>query len=186
MMLFAGTLLRDRTGAAAAELALVTPLLIVVMTCTFELGYYFLSEHVVQKAVRDAARYAGRLPASTYDCSTSTVSSGAQTQIQKVARTGTPDGTIGRLGGWTADSMTTVGLACQTSTAISYVNKGLYAEFPSGHVPVVTVTATVPHPTLFGTMTIASSSSSECGAGQNASWRCLRLYAKSQSAVFGA
>jgi Flp pilus assembly protein TadG len=186
MMQYLRRLVCDRTGAAAAELALVTPLLIAVMTCTFELGYYFLSEHVVQKAVRDAARYAGRLPLSNYDCSGPTVSSGAQTQIQKVARTGIPDGTSGRLGGWTADSMTAVNVTCLTNTGLSYVNKGLFVEFPSGHVPVVTVTATVPHPTLFGTMTISSSAAANCGAGQNASWRCLKLFAKSQSAVYGA
>jgi hypothetical protein len=164
MMQHLRRLVCDRTGAAAAELALVTPLLILVM----------------------ASRYGGRLPLSNYDCSTGTVSLSAQTQMQKIARTGTPDGSNGRLGGWTADNMTNVSLTCLTSTGLSYVNKGVYAEFPSGHVPVVTVTATVPHPTLFGVMTIASSAAGNCGAGQSASWSCLKLFAKSQSAVFGA
>ena len=46
----------DRSGTAAAELALVLPLLLTMMFSTFELGNYFLAEHVVQKAVRDAAK----------------------------------------------------------------------------------------------------------------------------------
>ena len=54
----------DRAGSAAAEMALVLPLLLVIMFGTFELGHFFYSEHIVQKAVRDAARYASRRGAS--------------------------------------------------------------------------------------------------------------------------
>ena len=56
----------DRSGTSAVEMAMATPLLLVLLIGTFELGYYFLSEHVVQKAVRDAARYAARLPSSDF------------------------------------------------------------------------------------------------------------------------
>lgn len=155
----------DRCGVAAAEMALVMPLLVIVMFSTFELGHYFLSEHVVQKSVRDAARYASRLPMGSYSGCTPTAA--AQTQIQKVARTGRPDGTVQRLQGWTSDTMTTVSLTCDTSGTYT----GIYVDFPSG-VPIVTVSAVVPYPSLFGVMGIGNPS--------------LVVTARSQSAVFGA
>lgn len=158
-------LVAARSGSAAVEMGLSIPLLLALMIGTFELGHYFLSEHVVQKAVRDAARYASRLPVSSYPACTPTAA--AQSQIQKVARTGLPNGTVQRLQGWTADSMTTVTMTCDTSGTYT----GIYEEFPQG-VPVITVSASVPYPSLFGTMGIGIPS--------------LKLNARSQSAVFGA
>lgn len=162
------TLLRlaaDRSGASAAEMALATPLLLVLMFGSFEMGNYFLAEHVVQKAARDAARYAARLPMSNY--TTCTVQDPALTQIQKVARTGRPDGTVQRLQGWTADSMTNVAMACDTSGTY----QGVYEDFPMG-APVVTVTATVPYASLWGSMGFGAAN--------------LNVYGRSQAAVFGA
>ena len=158
----------NRAGSSAAEMALVMPLLLVLMFGTFELGHYFLSEHAVQKAVRDAARYAGRLPLASYTGCPPNVADPALTKIQKVARTGLPDGTVQRLQGWSSDTMTTVTLTC-TPTGTPYT--GIYVAFPTG-VPVVTVSASVPYPTLFGTLGIGLPS--------------LQLNAVSQSAVYGA
>ena len=155
----------DRSGSSAAEMALATPLLMVLMFGAFELGHFFLSEHVVQKAVRDAARYAARLPMSSYPACTPTAA--ALTQIQRVARTGQPDGTIQRLQGWSADAMTTVTVTCDTSGTYT----GLFVDNPQG-VPVVTVAASVPYPSLFGTLGIGEPS--------------LTLNARSQTAAFGA
>lgn len=155
----------DRSGSSAAEMALAMPLLLILIFGTFELGYYFMSEHVVQKSVRDAARYAARLPISSYPSCTPTAD--AEEDIQQVARSGDPDGTVQRLQGWTANSMTTVAVTCDTSGTYT----GIYSEVPIG-VPVVTVSASVPYPSLFGTMGIGDPS--------------LTLNATSQSAVFGA
>ena len=162
----------DRRGSAAVEMAIVLPFLLVLLFGSMDLGYYFLSEHVVDKAVRDAARYASRLPASKYNCAGPSVDATATQQIQRVARFGDPSGAgTARLAGWTADSLATVTLVCDNDTSKSYVNKGLYTDFPDG-VPIVTVSAAVPYPTLFhliglGTMT-------------------LTLNGQSQAAVFGA
>jgi len=175
-------LLRDDGASAAAEMALVLPLLLTLMFGAFELGNYFLSEHVLQKAVRDAARYAARLPMTDYDCSTNSVVSGA-TSIQEVARfndpTGTADSATSRLSGWTGDSMATVTLACvDQGSGDSYVDNGVYAGFPNGAdgkpgaVPVVTVSATVPYNMLFGSYVFGSAT--------------LNLNATSQAAVIGA
>lgn len=155
-------------------MALVFPILLILLFTAVELGNYFLSEHVVEKAVRDAARYAGRLPISDYDCSGPTLDTTAEQQIQRVARFGDPnetDATKARLPGWSDDTMTTIELFCDTDPAHTYVNNGLYEDFPDG-VPVVTVTAVVPHSTLLGALGLGSAT--------------LNLNSEQQAAVFGS
>lgn len=166
-MTYLRRLAADRAGSSAAEMALVMPLLLILMFGTFELGYYFLSEHVVQKSVRDAARYAARLPMTSYPSCVPTAD--AEAKIQRVARTGRPDdgGASQRLQGWTANSMTTVTLSCEATGTYT----GIYVEFPTG-VTKVRVSASVPYPTLFGTMGLGVPS--------------LQLNAASESAVYGA
>ena len=68
----------DRRGAAAAEMALVTPLLLVILFGAVELGNYFYNEHIVVKAVRDGARFAascGKAMRRTAPASTRTFAS---------------------------------------------------------------------------------------------------------------
>jgi Flp pilus assembly protein TadG len=165
MMKTVRRLAADNRAAAAAEMALLAPLLVLLMLGSVDVGNYFLSEHIVQKGVRDAARYASRLPISAYPGCTPT--SAAETQIQKVARTGAPDGTTARVVGWTDDTMTTVTLTCDTSGTFT----GIYSvyPFPDG-VPVITVSAAVPYESLFGVIGLGSPS--------------LTLNATSQSAIF--
>ena len=155
----------DRAGAAAAEMAMVLPFLVALLFGAFELGYYFMSEHVVHKGVRDAARYAARLPMSSYP--SCFPDAATEQKIQRVARTGLPDGTTSRLAGWTADTMTAVTMTCDTSGTYT----GIYDEFPQG-VPVITVSASVPYPSLFGLMGIPVPA--------------LTLNARNQTAAFGA
>jgi len=162
----------DRTGAAAAEMALSLPLLLVLTFGTFEMGYYFRCEHVVQKAVRDAVRYAARLPMTSYPgCNATPAAPPAATelQIENVARSGNPDGTAPqRLQGWTADpNIVKVLVSCDTSGTYT----GLYSDFPMG-VPKITVSASVPYPSVFGTLGLTMPS--------------LKLNAQSQSAAYGA
>jgi Flp pilus assembly protein TadG len=170
MKKLAAQLFVDRSGSAAAEMVLSLPILLVLLFGSFDLGNYFLSEHVVQKAVRDAARYGARLPMTNYNCSGTTVASGADQQIRNVARTGAPNGTTARLYGW-VDGNTTVTLTCDSAS--SWANAGVYNGFPnSGAAPVITVSATVPYRTLFNRI----------GLGPGT----INLNAKSQAAVIGA
>jgi Flp pilus assembly protein TadG len=181
-------LVADRTGAAAAEMALVVPIFVALIFGTFELGHFFMSEHIVQKSVRDAARYAARLPITSYPGCTS-VDTAAATSIQNVAQTGDPDGDSNndgqpdqRLQGWTDDAMTTISVACNNTGTY----KGIYEDFPAG-APVVTVVASVPYPTMFAKLGLGTATADKCGTDPaNDSWVCLRLGARSQSAVFGA
>lgn len=159
-------LARDRSAAAAVEMAMVLPILLVIAYATFEMGNYFLTQHVVQKAARDAARYAARLPMTNYPSCAPT--STAEQQIRRMARTGDPAGTqANRIYTWTADNMTTVTLTCDTSGTYS----GVFKDFPNG-APVVTVSSTVPYGSLWG----------------NLGFRAMNLsvYGRSQAAVFGA
>jgi Flp pilus assembly protein TadG len=149
-------------------MAMVLPILLILIFGSVELGYYFMSEHVVDKAVRDASRYAARLPLSDYPGCTS-IDSTALQQIQRLARTGDPAGTVARLAGWTADTMTTVTISCPGTG--TYANGGIYTDFPNG-APVVTITAQVPYTTLFGLLGLGAAT--------------LNLNASQQAAVMGA
>ena len=117
-------LFKDQSGSSAAEMALVTPFLIILMFGAFELGNYFLSEHVVVKAVRDGARYAGRLSFSNYSCpdeSSDNVPGGSVVaDTRNIVRTGqlASNGNT-RLIGWTDPDSITVTYDCIDPTSVS-------------------------------------------------------------------
>ena len=137
---------RDATGSAAAEMALILPLMLVLLLVTFEGGYFLWNEHKVVKGVRDGARYAGRLDFTKYNCGASTVDATSETSIKNITRTGyvTADNpnVAGAdnpvIPGWT-NAAITVSLNCATGVS------GLYSA-TSGSAPRVTVSATVPYP----------------------------------------
>ena len=180
MMRFARHFLGNKSGTAAAEMALVAPMLIVLMFGTVEIGNYFLTEHAVIKQVRDGARYGSRLTlAADYTCAPGTDLSKifengtASADIQNVTRTGSVDGTAaGRFGAafWTScpgsANPVTVSVRCVEEDTYS----GIYSSL-EGDIPVVTVSANVAYPSLFGAL------------GFNTSGLCLR--AESEAAVYG-
>lgn len=162
-------ILAERSGTAAAEMALVTPLLLGLMFGCFELGNYFLSEHAVVKAVRDGARYASRLDISNYSCplvGNGTITSGS-TEIQNVTRTGTTDASASpRLYHWTSNTTVTIKVTCASATTYT----GIYKDAPE-QIPVVTVSATVAYPSLFSQIGLSDTD--------------LTLNAQSQAPVMG-
>ena len=164
-------------GAAAVEMALVMPILLILMFGSVETGYYFRSEHVLQKGVRDAARYAARLPLTslteTGDTCSVTTDAATLDAIRKIARTGELDGTDGRLAFWSDDATVSVDVTCPSGT---YSTGGVYSEFPDGS-PAVTVSATVAYPGLFGFLPVLSGELDLAGAN---------LSATSQAAVMGS
>ena len=173
MTLFA-RLIRSTSGSAAAEMALVLPLLTVLLFGSVELGNYFYSEHVLVKGVRDGARYAARQAFSNY---TACGSPGAtiENNTKALVRTGQLSGGTDLLPNWAdANTTFTVTVNCYPSaggTALS----GIYNDLVNGTggsvgAPVVTVTASVPYRSIFGYI----------GHGFN-----LTLNATSQAAVQG-
>ena len=169
-------------GSAAVEMALVTPLLVILMFGSMELGNYFLNQHAVSKQVRDGARFASRMTlASAYDCIEGPAADsgvfedpGATATIVNVTKTGSVGGSAtGRFGdvfwadacGQSAEALT-VTMRCVAKDLYGGIYTGL-----AGNIPVVTVSADVAYPSLFGTL------------GFNASALCLR--ATSEAAVAG-
>lgn len=158
-------------GAAAAEMALILPFLMVLMFGSFELGHYFWNEHKVVKAVRDGARFAGRQSFTKYPCSGSTQVDTAlsdttlETQIKNLTRTGTINGSgTPKVYGWDASEVS-VTYSCPGTA----VNTGIYKSL--ANAPRVKVVATVPYPSLFNVLGFNSTG--------------LNVVAQSQASVMG-
>jgi hypothetical protein len=143
---------RSKRGAAAAEMALVMPLLLVIMIGSVELGSFFYNEHILVKAVRDGARYAARQGFSNYDCSGEpggTVPNDTRELVQTSLLAGGSD----RLANWDGAATITVTETCVT-TAVDLSNStqtmsGIYNDLSIG-TPIVRVSATVPYTPVIG------------------------------------
>ena len=130
----------DVRAVAAAEMALMTPLLLLLMFGSVEVGKYFLDAHVVAKSVRDGARYAARQSFSDFPgCSPSAA---VIANTRNLTRTGEVSGGYARLSYWT-DGDSTIDV---TSTCASGY-EGIYSQVGMG-APVVTVAASVPYSPL--------------------------------------
>lgn len=136
------SLRRCRSGSVGVEMALVTPVILILMFGLVDLGNYFMSEHVVVKAVRDGARYASRRGFGEYSCAS--VSTDVVTKTRDITRTGTINGGTARLVGWTDPTSVTLTVRCDSSGTYS----GIYKGVATG-VPVVKVAAVVPYNSLF-------------------------------------
>jgi Flp pilus assembly protein TadG len=161
--------LTDRSGNAGAEMAMVAPLLLIVMTGCLELGNYFWNEHTLLKAVRDGARFAARQPFADYSACTGSPGGTVVADTQNVVMYGYLSGT-NKLTPNISAANVSVTQACAL-TAGGQNMTGLYTGDPSG-AHVVTVSATV---TYRPVVAVALGFS---GVG-------TQLYASSQAAVSG-
>jgi len=142
----------DSRGAAAAELAMLLPFLILLMFGSFETGKFFLDSHTIQKAVRDGARYAARQSFTNMPCGGTATN---ETAIRNLVRTGTTQsGGTPRVTYWTDPATITVTITCDTGQ--TYSSAGLYTAVAGG-ARRVRVSALVPYNTLFG-ITLGSAS----------------------------
>ncbi len=139
----------DQIGAAAAEMALILPLVMVMLFATFEGAYYIICEHQVVTGVRNAARYAARLdfshypcPGATYEPSPAGVTSVPVSTIQNLARTGQLTGGSSRVQGWVEGDIT-VTVTCTAAQDGIYTAVGRYA-------PKVRVSSRFNYPSLMG------------------------------------
>lgn len=111
-------------------MALLVPLLLVLMFTMFDGAYFMWNQHKVVMGVRDAARYAGRLPfanfvsynGTSYTCPI-TLPSTVETTIKNMARRGMPTDGAGRISGWINDDVQ-VQIACSTSVGGLYSSLG--------------------------------------------------------------
>ena len=149
----------NQSGSAAVEMALVTPILLTLIFGSFELGNYFLDNHVVAKAVRDGARYASRRLPLKSSCSSTIVDGSGETKVA-VTKTETQNITVygevtsgsPRLPGWTTATVN-VQFSCSTTGSPAGIYEGMKdTNGKADGAPLVTVSAVVPYHSLFGNM----------------------------------
>lgn len=136
-------LLRNQNGAAAAEMAMILPIVLALIVTTFEGSYYLLCEHRAIKGVRDAARYAARLDRSFYTCPGGTFT-GSTAAIQNLARTGQLSGGTAKVPGWVNGDVT-VAVTCSSGIGGIYTSTG-------GNAPKVSVSTRLNYPSIMGAM----------------------------------
>lgn len=140
-------MLRDRRGAAAVEMVMVTPLLLIIMFGATELGRFFWSEHKLVKAVRDASIYASRQQIDNFNCTNSTVSSAVTTATRNLVKTGVLSGGTEQLPNWDdAGASIALSLSCVTAAGGTTLS-GIYTA-NQGKVPLLTIDATLPYNSL--------------------------------------
>lgn len=134
-------LARDRRGAALVEFTLLAPLLIGLMCGLGEFGAALRQYHVMEKGVRDAARFLSRSPADAPCPSASAGWPGAVAEAQTLALKGTTDNTKPPLlAGWSDPATVSVTVSC--------ADNGGSAWHGPPQLPIVTVTATAPYADL--------------------------------------
>ena len=145
-----------RRGAAAAEMAMVTPVLLVILFSSVEMGNYFYDEHKLTKAVRDGARYAARQRFSNFTACTGSPPQTVIDDTRTIVRKGTLDTTSSDLlPNWgSANTTFSVTMSCQATLDVGGGNtmapSGIYAGLTTG-APTVTVAARLPYRPLIGT-----------------------------------
>ncbi|AOL93191.1 TadE/TadG family type IV pilus assembly protein [Porphyrobacter sp. LM 6] len=157
-----GRLFRSRRGTAAAELALILPMLLALMFGAMEAGHFFWTQHKIVKSVRDGARFASRLDVTRLCANDATL----LTEIRNVTATGQlAGGAPPKVPGWTPATVN-VTISCG-----SFVDTGIYTDL-GGRGPLVTVSSgAVEYPSLFEALGFLTSD--------------LRLSARSSTAVMG-
>jgi Flp pilus assembly protein TadG len=120
---------KARDGASLVEFSLLAPVLILLMCGLSEFGNALRQYHIMEKGVRDAARYLTRVPMS--GC---TLNGGAVTAAQYLALTGqTTAGGDYFLDQWTDPSTVTVALAqCVANAQAPYQDLGLLSVIGIG------------------------------------------------------
>ena len=134
------SLRRDTEGAAAAELVLVMPLLLIIMFGCLELGNYFMNEHTLVKAVRDGARFAARQSFTNYTSCAGSPGGTVVADTRNVVMNGAMSGGSIITPNITAEDIT-VTTTCMTAAGGETMG-GIYNGRTTG-AQVVTVSASV-------------------------------------------
>ena len=162
-------LLLNCRAAAAAEMALVLPLLLLIMFSSLELGNYFMNEHRLAEAVRNGARFAARQSFSNYTACSGAPGGNVVSDTRNVVMNGyLSGGTVITPNVQAAD--VNVSTSC-LSIAGGQTMTGIYAGRPGG-AQKVTVAASVNYKPVISAFGFT-------GIG-------LKLNAKSEAAVAGS
>src|SRR5205085_2473892 len=136
--------------AAAAELALALPLLLVLIWAPMEIGNYFMDEHMLVKGVRDGATYVAHQDITKFNCTTNSVDQTVKDNAKNIVRSGALSSGTDRLRNWGSATFD-VTLNCVTQAGTTTMG-GIYAFNTGGKVPIITVTATVPYSPILGNL----------------------------------
>ena len=149
----------DERGTAATEMALLVPLLVLLLFGGFEAGHFVWTQHKLVEAVRDGARFAGRLNINDLcDGPNAVMSPDTEDATILITRTGQLASTTARpkVPGWTAAEVD-VDPQCNPPESVS---TGLYSDLGNScdgpcKGPIVRVSAqNVPYPSLFNSLGI--------------------------------
>jgi Flp pilus assembly protein TadG len=141
------SLCRNKSGSAAAEMALVAPMLCAILIGSVELGSFFYNEHILTKAVRDGARYAARQSFTLYSCS-GAPSGTVVADTRALVRTSLLSGGTDRFAD-IQDADVTLATSCKTTQNSQSMANGIYKGMANG-APIVTVSATVEYAPVIG------------------------------------
>jgi Flp pilus assembly protein TadG len=135
-------LITNRSGSAAVEFALVLPILLLLMMSCLELGNYFLSEHALEKGLRDGARYAARQTFDAYATCDAQPTDPVYSNTEQLVRTGQLSGGTDRLPHWDQATFSVTTRCSAGNGTVTYT--GIYSGMTSGARYVV-VSASLPY-----------------------------------------
>ncbi len=170
-----GRFIGETRAAALVEFTLVFPLLLVFLAGLSELGFALHQQHIVQKAVRDAARYAARTNYALKSCPISTQPEWAQmvTDTTTVALRGNLSSSAPLLlptwdGSRGIDVQVTE--ACVDPASVTPV---IFSTAGAGNdIPVITVSASAPYAGV-GLLQVFGQSAFEIQATHSEIWTGL-------------
>jgi len=132
---------QDTRGAALIEFTLVLPILLSLALGVTEFGRMIQHHHVVQKGVRDAARYLARVDIGNTTCTKDANWNAKEVIAKDLAMKGSTDPAATLiLNYWTNPTTITVALNCYNITADDFRGRE-----NSSTIPRVEVTAIVPY-----------------------------------------
>ena len=148
-------LAHDCRGNAAAEMALVMPLLLILLFGSAELGNFFMNEHTLVKAVRDGARFAARQNFSNYTACSGEPGGTVVADTKNVVKRGYLTGGGSILTPNISDNNIDVRTECLASAGgqtMSGIYNGRIVGGVASGAQIVRVSASVPYRSLFGAM----------------------------------
>lgn len=136
------SLIKDKRGTSIVEMTLLAPLLISLGLGVAEFGRALQHHHVMNKAMRDAARFLARAKVTCpAGAATGTVDNAADvTTAKNLALNGAPTGGTPRVSYWTDPASITVQVDCFNNSA------GVYRGQEG--IPLITTTASVAYQDL--------------------------------------
>jgi Flp pilus assembly protein TadG len=123
-------LLASSKGAAAAEMALVTPLLLLVMAGGLEVGNFFMDEHRLAKAVRDGARFAARKDFTYFTACNAAPGGTVVADTQNLIKTSYLSGGTDQLSNWSGGSINVTTRCSAGAGSVTY--SGIYKGMTNG------------------------------------------------------